>query len=132
MTNRQPDLDDLVDFDAFRETPALAEAIEDAEHRTSLRATLIAARKSAGLTQAAVAAAMDTTQSAVSDFERGGSDPHLSTLQRYARAVGAKVVVRASIPSARSDAPDAWLANVRSTGYRREPVVTLSVGRQSA
>jgi transcriptional regulator with XRE-family HTH domain len=41
-----------------------------------------------GISQAEVASAMGTTQSAVSDLERGATDPRLSTLQRYARAVG--------------------------------------------
>jgi DNA-binding XRE family transcriptional regulator len=111
--------DDLIDFDAFDSDPALAAAIQDAQERSALRATLITARKAAGLTQKDVAAAMETTQSAVSDFERGGSDPHLSTMQRYARAVGARVVVRATVPTSASATNDTWLATVTATGYRR-------------
>lgn len=37
---------------------------------------------------------METTQSAVSDFERLGGDPKLSTIQRYARAVGVRLALR--------------------------------------
>lgn len=40
-----------------------------------------------------VAAAMGTTQSAVSDIENGRVDPRLSTLQRYARAVGGRLEI---------------------------------------
>jgi DNA-binding FadR family transcriptional regulator len=42
-------------------------------------------------TQEAVAAAMQTSQSAVARLEKGGGDPKLSTLERYAAAIGAKV-----------------------------------------
>jgi DNA-binding XRE family transcriptional regulator len=118
---QRDDLDDIVDFDAFGADPELARAIQDAEHRSALRATLIAQRKAAGLKQKDVAVAMQTTQSAVSDFERGGTDPQLSTLQRYARAVGARVVVRACIESPAKGPEGAWLANVATTGYQRVP-----------
>lgn len=90
---------DLVDFDELLAAPGMSEAVQDAADRAALRATLITARKAAGLKQRDVAALMETTQSAVSDFERGTTDPHLSTLQRYARAVGARLVVRASVPN---------------------------------
>jgi DNA-binding XRE family transcriptional regulator len=112
---------DVIDFEEFGRDPALAEAIADAQARSGLRATLVAQRKACGLTQKDVATAMETTQSAVSDFERGSTDPHLSTLQRYARAVGARVVVRASLPSSLT-AESAWLSSVRSSGYRRRGV----------
>jgi DNA-binding XRE family transcriptional regulator len=111
-------LRDVIDFEEFGRDPALADAIADAQARSSLRASLVAQRKVSGLTQKDIATAMETTQSAVSDFERGSTDPHLSTLQRYARAVGARVVVRASLPSA-STAEGAWLSSVQTSGYRR-------------
>ncbi|MFI6762455.1 helix-turn-helix domain-containing protein [Micromonospora sp. NPDC050417] len=41
---------------------------------------------------------MQTTQSAVSDLENGCVDPHLSTLQRYARAVTARLIVGIDMP----------------------------------
>jgi transcriptional regulator with XRE-family HTH domain len=34
---------------------------------------------------------MRTTQSAISELEKGNTDPRISTLQRYARAVGAHI-----------------------------------------
>jgi transcriptional regulator with XRE-family HTH domain len=65
--------------------PAVRAGYEDARQREDLLAALVAARRSRS--QQAVAAAMGTTQSAVSDIENGRVDPRLSTLQRYARAV---------------------------------------------
>lgn len=52
---------------------------------------LVGVRKTLGLTQAEVADKMGRSQPAVSDFERLGGDPHLSTIRRYALAVGAEV-----------------------------------------
>lgn len=88
-----------VDFDDLLDDPDVATATDDAQHRSELRTTLIAQRKAAHLTQADVARLMQTTQSSISEFEGGSYDPHLSTLQRYARAVGAQVVVRAVVPN---------------------------------
>jgi transcriptional regulator with XRE-family HTH domain len=52
---------------------------------------LVARRKALGLTQEQVAGKIGVEQSAVAEFESGRSDPLMSTLRRYARAVGAKV-----------------------------------------
>ncbi|WP_460403340.1 helix-turn-helix domain-containing protein [Actinophytocola sediminis] len=57
---------------------------------------LVRARRDRGLTQAAVAEQMETTQSAVSNFERIGGDPKLSTILRYANAIGAQVHIGVS------------------------------------
>jgi transcriptional regulator with XRE-family HTH domain len=58
---------------------------------------LVKARADQGLSQTAVARRMGTTQSAVSDLERSGSDPRVSTLMRYARALGAPLRFRAPV-----------------------------------
>jgi predicted NBD/HSP70 family sugar kinase/transcriptional regulator with XRE-family HTH domain len=47
-------------------------------------------RKTKRFSQKALASLLGTTQSAVSDFESGRVDPQLSTLQRYARALGSR------------------------------------------
>lgn len=52
---------------------------------------LIQARKEAGLSQRDVADVMGVEQSAVAAFESQDDDPRLSTLRRYALAVGASV-----------------------------------------
>jgi transcriptional regulator with XRE-family HTH domain len=51
------------------------------------------ARARSGLTQAEIARRMGTTQSAVARLETERL-PSLTTLKRYAKAVGAKLVVR--------------------------------------
>jgi DNA-binding XRE family transcriptional regulator len=71
--------------------PRFNGAFEDAGVREALLQALLAARHSVQLTQASVAETMGTTQSAVSELEGGLSDPRLSTLQRYARAVGCRI-----------------------------------------
>ena len=56
---------------------------------------LVAARTAAGMTQQEVATRMWTTKSAVSRLESGGfARPSLSTIERYALAVGARVEIR--------------------------------------
>lgn len=55
---------------------------------------LIAARNLAGLTQGEVAQRMGTTQSVIARLESGKQAPSLRTVQRYARAVGGRAVVR--------------------------------------
>jgi transcriptional regulator with XRE-family HTH domain len=56
-----------------------------------IRARLIARRAALGMTQHELASLMGTTQSAVSDFESGRHDPRLSTLDRWARALGLRL-----------------------------------------
>ena len=54
-------------------------------------------RNKTGLSQACIAARMGTSQSAVARLERGlshGRWPSMSTLQRYATALGKKLEVR--------------------------------------
>lgn len=56
---------------------------------------LLKARTKAGLTQDAVAERMGTTKSAVSRLESAGKHaPSLSTLKRYAEAVGCELQVK--------------------------------------
>ena len=56
---------------------------------------LLKARTKAGLTQDAVAERMGTTKSAVSRLESAGKHaPSLSTLKRYAAAVGCELQVK--------------------------------------
>lgn len=73
------------------QSPTFAAAYEDAQQRSRLVEELAEARKRTALSQRAIADEMGTTQSAISDFENAGTDPRLSTLQRYARAVGVRV-----------------------------------------
>jgi transcriptional regulator with XRE-family HTH domain len=56
-----------------------------------LLGNLIEIRKSRGLSQQDMADAMGVTQATVSAFERLGNDPRLSTVRRYAKALGVLV-----------------------------------------
>jgi len=60
----------------------------------SLARELIAARTSAGLTQADVAERMGTGQSTVARLQSGTGTPSLRSVQRYAQAVGRRALVR--------------------------------------
>ncbi len=57
----------------------------------AMRSDLVALRRQAGLTQKQVAERMGVTQQAVHKLERYDSDPKLSTVRRYANAVGALI-----------------------------------------
>lgn len=59
-----------------------------AEQRREIAAQLIRVRRQLGLSQTEVAARMRTSQSAVARLESGEGDVRLSSLQRYAEAVG--------------------------------------------
>lgn len=79
------------DFDDYlakaMEDPEYRAGYEDAEAGEELLDALVHARKDARLTQTEVARRMGVRQPTVSQIENEGSDPRLSTLQRYARAV---------------------------------------------
>lgn len=95
------DLDDLLE-EELRD-PEFRGAYEDAMARSALLRALVHHRTGCRVSQAEVAARMGTTQSAVSDLERGATDPRLSTLQRFARAVDCQlhVLLHASRPHGR-------------------------------
>lgn len=61
---------------------------EMAQRRRALAARLVARRQQLGLSQTEVAARMRTSQSAVARLESGDADVRLSTLERYAAALG--------------------------------------------
>ncbi len=61
---------------------------EIAERRQALSDELVERRRALGLSQTQVAARMGTSQSAVARLESGGSDVLLSTVDRYASAIG--------------------------------------------
>ena len=61
---------------------------EMAERRQALSEELVERRRSLGLSQTQVAARMGTSQSAVARIETGSADVLLSTVDRYATALG--------------------------------------------
>jgi transcriptional regulator with XRE-family HTH domain len=91
----------------FRDPGFLAH-FEDAKARSALLTGLIRTRRDKGITQRVVASSMDTTQSAISQLEGGETDPRLSTLQRYARAVGANLLIYLRVHPGIADDPTQW------------------------
>jgi DNA-binding XRE family transcriptional regulator len=71
------------------------EAYEALELEYQLAGQMLKARARAGLTQESVAERMGTTKSAISRLEAVGKHaPSLSTLRRYAEAVGCQIQVK--------------------------------------
>ncbi len=82
-----------------------ARAYAESTDEYELVRELLAARAKAGLTQEQVAESMGTTKSAVSRLEAVGRlSPSMSTLKKYARAVGCEVEIRLVPASGRQSA----------------------------
>ncbi|KWX01109.1 putative transcriptional regulator [Carbonactinospora thermoautotrophica] len=71
--------------------PVLPGFREMAQRRRRMIAQLAAQRRAAGLSQTEVAARMGTSQSAVARLEAGDADVRVSTLERYAAAIGCQI-----------------------------------------
>lgn len=70
-------------------------AYEDLKEEYTLIRDMLGARSRFGLTQEAVAELMGTTKSAVSRLESAGKHvPSLTTLKKYARAVGCRLQIK--------------------------------------
>jgi DNA-binding XRE family transcriptional regulator len=70
-------------------------AYSDLEEEYTLVREMLSARSKAGLTQEAVAALMGTTKSAISRLESAGKHaPSLTTLKKYAQAVGCDIKIK--------------------------------------
>lgn len=81
------------------------EAYEDLGEEYRLTREMLAARSKFGLTQEAVAELMGTTKSAVSRLEAAGKHaPSLTTLKKYARAVGCRLEIKL-VPDSRLTKP---------------------------
>lgn len=83
------DLDQLID-DLAEDDPLLPSRVAAALERRELARQLADRRREAGLTQSELAKRMQTSQGQVTRFE-SGADTRLSTVARYAAAVGMKV-----------------------------------------
>ncbi len=95
------DLDELIE-DLAHHDPGLELRVAAALERRELARQLAARRREAGFTQAEVAHRMGTSQGQVARFE-SGADTRLSTVARYAAALG--VTVTWSIDAAMPPAP---------------------------
>lgn len=87
-------LDELLGIDLDDPIQQNANQLVDADQK--LLDDLVALRR-ASMTQEEAAARMGVSQSAVARIESGERDPHLSTLRRYALAVGARIEHHVSI-----------------------------------
>jgi transcriptional regulator with XRE-family HTH domain len=79
--------------------PGVRAAYEEAQQNLAFFAECVKARKRAGMTQEDVAKRMGTSIAAVSRMETAGDrnykpSPSVATLQRYAAALGCKLVLR--------------------------------------
>ncbi|MGV1008748.1 MAG: helix-turn-helix domain-containing protein [Dermatophilaceae bacterium] len=93
--------------------PRVRAGYEDHKALQGVIDKLVGFRRALGLTQGEVARRMGVKQPTVSGFETEMSDPRLSTLQRYARAVEAHIEV-----SVRWDAGCDWVTPaVRASRY---------------
>lgn len=84
------DLDELISS-RTRRNPAFSELVGEVLRAREILRELTQARIEQGLSQTVVAARMGSSQSVVARIEQGNRDVRLSTLGRYAAAVGRRV-----------------------------------------
>ena len=77
--------------DERRHDPVFPGFREMAERRQALTGELVELRRGLGLSQTQVAARMGTSQSAVARIETGTADVLMSTVERYASALGRRL-----------------------------------------
>lgn len=90
MPGTQDFLSEIVTERTLR-NPEFPGLVEAARRRRELLRQLAAEREKLGLSQTSVAAVMGTSQSAVARLEAGEADAKLSTVERFAAALGRKV-----------------------------------------
>ena len=98
------------DHDAFvkkaLERKGFKEAYEGLEEEYLLVREMLSARSNSGLTQEEIATLMGTSKSAISRLESGRKQsPSLTTLKKYARAVGCRLEIKL-IPTERNTSAD--------------------------
>ena len=82
-------------LDKARKREGFKKAYEDLEEEYALAKEMLAARARVGLSQEAVAEIMGTTKSAISRLEAAGKHaPSLTTLKKYAHAVGCHLEIK--------------------------------------
>ncbi len=83
-------LDEIIQ-ERTNENAEFPEMVEAALRARRLLRSLAERRRELGLRQTAVAARMKTSQSALARLEGGEADPRISTVERYALAMGEKL-----------------------------------------
>ena len=79
-----------------KKDPEFAENYDSGYSDFKIGVVLRQAREAAGLTQDEVARKLKTKKSAISRIENHADDVRLSTIRRYAKAVGANLQIRLS------------------------------------
>lgn len=87
-TDEGPDFLDELTEEWTRQNPDFPALTDAAYDRLVLMRTLGKLRREAGLSQTAVAAKMGTSQGQLARLEMAESDPRMSTLDRFAVALG--------------------------------------------
>lgn len=90
MTGQNDFINEIVS-ERSRRNPGFPDLVEAALRRRQLLHELAAKRERLGLSQTVVAARMGTSQSAVARLEAGELDAKLSTVERFAAALGQKI-----------------------------------------
>ena len=101
MADDQDFLDEVIAQRGEHE-PAFSQLVDAALHRRELLRALAHRREQLGLSQTTVAARMGTSQSSVARLEAGEADARLSTIERFAAAVGHTVEWRLGRPAKRA------------------------------
>lgn len=81
-------------FDKWDKDPEYRAAYDALEEEFALASQIIGARAHANLSQAELAARMNTSQSAIARLESGRSKPSTSTLAKLAKATGTQLRIR--------------------------------------
>lgn len=91
IPRRKKDFLDEIIEGTTRDSPEFPSMVEAALNSRRLLRELAMEREALGLTQAEVANRMATSQPAVARLEAGETDAKLSTVARYATALGRKI-----------------------------------------
>jgi len=113
-TRAQPDFLDEVIAHGTAEDRKFPRLVEAAVARRELLRRLGRRRVQLGLSQAQIAEQMGTSQPAVARLESGEVDARVSTLERFAGAVGTRLEYRLVVPAQRAAAPRTRAASVRA------------------
>lgn len=125
--------EDELDSLLAEQPDTVKDAAEDAEEYFRVMRTLTGARRESTCRQKDVAHAMGTTQSAVSEMENLRTDPQVSTLLRYARAVGCQVRLVASVNTVvKASGPAGWQQSRRGHAAPRISKGQLSLVKTDA
>jgi uncharacterized protein (DUF3084 family) len=88
MRDDERDFLDEVIEESTSKNPDFPQLMEQARRNRELLGTLAAQRRRRKVSQTVVAASMGTSQSSVSTLEKTASDAMVSTVERYAAALG--------------------------------------------